>query len=73
MNTNKGRMLSRTGWQGWNCKCCGPEPTKGQKRARDRREWMTAEENAESLREASRRWEAEADIDWSDSFDARWF
>ena len=44
MSTSKGRMLGRTGWLGWACKCCGPEPTKGQKRARDEREWRGAVE-----------------------------
>ena len=42
MSKSKGRMLARTGWQGWDCKCCGPEPTKGQKRARDERGWRRA-------------------------------
>lgn len=69
MSTGKGRMLARTGWQGWDCKCCGPEPTKGQKRAREKRQWMTAER----LREASNRLQAREDIEWPEPFDARWF
>ena len=44
MSTNKGRMLSRTGWLGWDCECCGEPATKGQKRARGEREWRKTEE-----------------------------
>lgn len=73
MSTIKGRMLARTGWQGWDCYCCGPEATKGQKRAREKRQWMTADENAEMIREASRRLEAREDFEWPEPFDARWF
>lgn len=38
------RMLGRTSWLGWDCHCCGPEPTKCQKRARGEREWRRAVE-----------------------------
>ena len=40
MSKDKGRMLARTGWQGWDCECCGEPATKGQNRAREKRAWQ---------------------------------
>ena len=78
MSTSKGRMLARTGWQGWDCTCCGPEPTKGQKRAREKREWMTAEQNADHVRAASEAFIKSSGgfrklVESTPSFDARCF
>lgn len=64
------KMLNRNGFLGYECECCGEPATKGQNRAREKREWMTAEENADRIREVPKRFETEADID---SFNARWF